>query len=283
MPGALFSAPCSLTPIFIIMEQSLYISKTANLKYFNQEFSRLYFGMEFCERLLPSPSQLKKALSFARENDLDFTMVTPYVTNSGLKKVENLIILLSELNPDSEIVFNDWGVFHFIKENDYPLKPVLGRLLNKMKRGPRIINIKEKIPATSFEYFMTPNLSIPEIQEFLIKNGIKRVEFDNLIQGLNLKGISSELHLSLYLPFAYITTTRFCLMSSINNPEEMKIGVLPCKKECQQYAFRLLNPVMTTPLIRKGNTIFLSNEQIPFELIRGKKIDRIVVEPEMPL
>ena len=76
--------------------------------------------MEFCERLLPSPSQLKKALSFARENDLDFTMVTPYVTNSGLKKVENLIILLSELNPDSEIVFNDWGVFHFIKENDYP-------------------------------------------------------------------------------------------------------------------------------------------------------------------
>lgn len=265
------------------MEQSLYISKISNLKYWNQEFSRLYFGMEFCERLLPSPSQLKKALNFVQENGLDFNLVTPYVTDSGLKKAEKLIMILSELKPDSEIIFNDWGVFHLLRENDYPLKPVLGRLLNKMKRGPRIVHIKERIPPTSLEYFMAPNLSIPEIQEFLINNNIKRVEFDNLLQGLNLNGIKSNLHISLYLPFAYITTTRFCLMPSLTNPHEMKIGVFPCKKECQQSAFQLLNPVMTTPLIRKGNTIFFSNEQIPYELIREKKIDRIVIEPEIPL
>ena len=265
------------------MEQSLYISKTTNLKYWNQEFSRLYFGMEFCERLLPSPSQLKKVINFVQENDLDFTLVTSYVTNSGLKKVEKLLKLLSELRPGSEIVFNDWGIFHLLREKNYPLKPVLGRLLNKMKRGPRIVNIKDKIPPTSLEYFMTPSLSIPEIQEFLITNNIKRVEFDNLLQGLNLNTITGNLHLSLYLPFAYITTTRFCLMPSINSSEEMKIGVLPCKKECQQYAFQMLNPVMTTPLIRKGNTIFFSNEQIPHELIQGDKIDRIVIEPEIPL
>jgi len=265
------------------MEQVLYISKIANLKYWNKEFSRLYFGMEFCERLIPSPSQLRKVLNFVQENDLDFTLVTSYVTNSGLKKVEKLILMLSELKPDSEIVFNDWGVFHLLRENDYLLKPILGRLLNKMKRGPRIVNIKDKIPPTSLEYFKTPNLSIPEVQEFLIKNNIKRVEFDNLLQGINLNGITSKLHISLYLPFAYITTTRFCLMTSITSSKEMKIGVLPCKKECQQYAFSLFNPVMTTPLVRKGNTIFFSNEKIPYELIRKKKIDRVVVEPEIPL
>jgi len=265
------------------MEHSLYISKTANLKYWSHEFSRLYFGMEFCERLLPSPSQLKKTLNFVQENNLDFTLTTPYVTNSGLKKAEKLIVMLSELKPDSEIVFNDWGVFHLLRENSYPIKPLLGRLLNKMKRGPRIVNIKDKIPPTSLEYFKTPNLSIPEIQDFLIKNNITRVEFDNLLQSLNFNGITSKIHISLYLPFAYITTTRFCLMPSITNSKEMKIGVLPCKKECQQYAFSLFNPVMTTPLIRKGNTIFFSNEHIPHELIREKKIDRIVVEPEIPL
>lgn len=265
------------------MEQSLYISKTSNLKYWSHEFSRLYFGIEFCERLMPSPSQLKKALSFVRENDLEFTLVTPYVTNSGLKKAEKLITILSESKPDSELVFNDWGVFHLLREKSYPLQPVLGRLLNKMKRGPRIINIKDKIPPTSLEYFMTPNLSIPEIQDFLIKHNIKRVEFDNLLQGLNLEGISTDLHLSLYLPFAYITTTRFCLMPSITDTQEMKIGVFACKKECQQYAFSLFHPVMTTPLIRKGNTIFFSNEQIPHQLIRKKRIDRIVIEPEVPL
>jgi len=265
------------------MEQALYISKIAHLKYWKQEFSRLYFGMEFCERLIPSPSQLKKALHFVQENDLDFTLVTPYVTNSGLKKVEKLILMLSGFKPGSEIVFNDWGVFHLLRENNHPLKPILGRLLNKMKRGPRIVSIKNRIPPTSLTYFKTPNLSIPEIQDFLIKNDITRVEFDNLLQGLNLNGITSNLHLSLYLPFAYITTTRFCLMPSITSSYEMKIGVLPCKKECQHYAFSLRNPVMTTPLIRKGNTIFFSNEQIPYELIRKKKIDRVVVEPEIPL
>jgi len=265
------------------MEQSLYISKIPHLKYWNQEFSRLYFGMEFCERLLPTPSQLKKSLLFSQENNVDFTLVTPYVTGSGLKKVEKLIQVVSEEEPDSEIVFNDWGVFHLLREQNYPLQPVMGRLLNKMKRGPRIANITEKIPPASLEYFMTPGISITAIQEFLIKSTITRVEFDNLLQGLNLNDISGALHLSLYLPFAYITTTRFCLMSSLHQSEEMEIGVVPCKKECQQYAFQLLNPIMTTPLIRKGNTIFFSNEQIPQQIIREKKIDRIVIEPEIPL
>jgi len=265
------------------MEQALYIAKTAHLKYWNGDFTRLYFGMEFCERLLPSPSQMRKALHFTQKKQLTFTLVTPYVTESGLNKVEKLIALVSDLQPESEIVFNDWGVFHLLREKNYPLQPVLGRLLNKMKRGPRIAHLKELIPPTSLDYFMTPGLSIPAIQQFLLTNSIERVEFDNLLQGLNLSGITGDLHLSLYLPFSYITTTRFCFMSSSTCSEEMKIGVLPCKKECQHYAFSLLNPVMTTPLIRKGNTIFFSNADIPDKPIRDKKIDRLVVQPEIPV
>ncbi len=87
------------------MEQALYIAKTAHLKYWNGDFTRLYFGMEFCERLLPSPSQIKKALAFTQKNNLTFTLVTPYVTEIGLKKVEQLISLVSELQPESELVF----------------------------------------------------------------------------------------------------------------------------------------------------------------------------------
>jgi len=265
------------------MEQALYITKTENLHYWNDEFHRLYFGVEFCERLLPSPGQLTRALDFTREQKRAFTLVTPYVTDSGLEKVEKLLILLSESHPDSELIFNDWGVFHLLKEKCFPLKPVMGRLLNKMKRGPRILPVKEMIPPTSANYFMTPGLSIPAIQKFLIEQTITRVEFDNLLQGLNLDGITGDLHISLYLPFAYITTTRFCFMSSATDTDDFSIGILPCKKECQDYAFSLSNPVMTTPLIRKGNTLFFSNEQIPEEHIRSQRIDRIVVQPEIPV
>jgi hypothetical protein len=187
------------------------------------------------------------------------------------------------MQPESEIVFNDWGIFHLLREKHYPLKPVLGRLLNKLKRGPRIVPVKDRIPETALDYFMTPNLSIPEVRSFLLHRGIDRVECDNLLQGLNLDDIGNDLRLSLYLPFAYVTTSRFCLMPAIRDPEEMKIGVLPCKKECRQYAFSLWNPVMTVPLIRKGNTIFFSNEEIPRQLMREQKIDRIVVQPEIPM
>ena len=265
------------------MEQALYITKTGNLHYWNDDFHRLYFGVEFCERLLPSPAQLAGALDFTMNQKKAFTLVTPYVTDSGLEQVEKLLILLSGSFPESELVFNDWGVFHLLKEKGLPLKPVMGRLLNKMKRGPRILPVKEMIPPTSANYFMTPGLSIPAIQKFLLEQAITRVEFDNLLQGLNLEGITGDLHISLYLPFAYITTTRFCFMSSATGTDDFSIGVLPCKKECQDYAFSLSNPVMTTPLIRKGNTIFFSNEQIPEEHIRSQRIDRIVVQPEIPV
>ena len=265
------------------MEQALYITQSKKLHYWNDEFHRLYFGVEFCERLLPPPAQLTRTIDFIRQKGKTFTLVTPYVTNRGLDRVEKLLNLLSDAYPESEIVFNDWGVLHLLKEAGFPLKPVMGRLLNKMKRGPRIVPVKDLIPKTSSDYFMTPGLSIPAIQQFLIDHAITRVEFDNLLQGLNLDGITEDLHLSLYLPFAYVTTTRFCFMSSSTDTDNFTIGVLPCKRECQDYAFSLHNPVMTTPLIRKGNTLFYSNEQIPEEHLRSRRIDRIVVQPEIPL
>jgi hypothetical protein len=239
--------------------------------------------VEFCERLLPSPAQLTKAINFILKKEKNFTLVTPFVTGSGLKKLEKLMLLLSEAFPASEIVFNDWGVFHLLREKGFPFKPVLGRLLNKMKRGPRIIPVQDMIPQTSSDYFMTPGLTIPAIQHFLLDRGIKRLEFDNLLQGLNLDGITKNLHLSLYLPFAYVTTTRFCFMASSQDTDDFTIGVLPCKKECRDFAFTLHNPVMTTPLIRKGNTLFFSNENIPEQHLHSRRIDRIVVQPEIPL
>jgi hypothetical protein len=62
------------------------------------------------------------------------------------------------------------------------------------------------------------------------------------------------------------------------------VGIFPCKKECQKYTFALDNPVMDTSLIRKGNTIFYRNTKIPqSEELKEKKIDRVVIQPEIPI
>ncbi len=265
------------------VEQVLYINKLENLKYYRDVFSRLYFGQEFCERLIPSRSQLSEALSFADSKGLSFSLVTPYVTNPGLERIDVLMDVLYKSNPEAEVVFNDWGVFHLMKEKFPSFVPVLGRLLNKIKRGPRVMNILNKMPEPARKYFRGSSLDVPATVNFLKRNNICRVEFDNILQGTDFEVVPEYIARSLYMPFVFVSTTRFCLSAgSGNSGVEDYMGVYPCKKECRRQGFILDNPVMGRSLFRKGNTIFFLNEQIPDSVYDGG-VDRVVVEPEIPI
>jgi hypothetical protein len=81
------------------MDQVLYISKTSGLKYFQNDFTRIYFGQEFCERLLPSKDELEQVCAFSEKEGVPLTLVTPYVTDKGLLKLEKLIRLFAEKMP----------------------------------------------------------------------------------------------------------------------------------------------------------------------------------------
>ena len=259
------------------MEYAIFISKVGNLKYCDQSFSRLYFGNEFCQRLLPTLQELEEVLDFACS--LDFTLVTPYVTDEGLVKLGSLFDLVLQRRPGSEVVFNDWGVFSILREQ-YPFfEPVMGRLLNKMKRGPRLMTVLDRIPEGTMEYFRSSNLSVPLFCRFLQENGVRRVEFDNVLQGIDSDFDGMEL--SLYMPFAYITTTRACLVNACDIPEKRElVGIFPCQQECQKYTFYLESEVMPVTLVRRGNTLFFKNEEIPQGLSR---VGWLVVEPEIPI
>ena len=259
------------------MEYAIFISKVGNLKYCDQSFSRLYFGNEFCQYLLPTRQELEEALDFACS--LDFTFVTPYVTDEGLAKLEPLFDLVLQRNSGSEVVFNDWGVFSVLREQYPSFEPVMVRLLNKMKRGPRLMTVLDRVPEDTIEYFRGSNLSVPLFRHFLRENGVKRVEFDNVLQGIDFDFEGMEL--SLYMPFAYVTTTRACLVNACDIPEKRElVGIFPCQRECQKYIFYLESEVMPVTLVRRGNTLFFKNEEIPQGLSR---VGRVVVEPEIPM
>jgi len=259
------------------MEYAVFISKVENLKYCEQSFTRLYFGNEFCQHLLPTQQELEDALDFACS--LDFTLVTPYVTDEGLAKLRFLFDLVSQRRPESEVVFNDWGVFSILREQYRSFEPVMGRLLNKMKRGPRLTTVMDRIPQATMEYFRSSNLSVPLFRRFLRENGVRRVEFDNVLQGIDFDFEGMEL--SLYMPFAYVTTTRACLVNACDIPEERElVGIFPCQRECQKYTFYLKSEVMPVNLVRMGNTLFFKNEEIPQDLSR---VSRTVIEPEIPM
>ena len=266
-----------------VIEQALYITKAPDLKYYEKKFSRIYFGNEFCQRLIPSDKALEQVIGFVSENNLDLTFVTPYFTDEGLRAWELLLGKIAAEKPGSEVVFSDWGMWRVLKQGFPGLEPVMGRLLNKMKRGPRFINFLDVLPRSTVDYFRSCSLDVPLYQQFLVRNGVKRVELDNLLQGIALNLNDSGINASLYIPYVYLTTTRLCLaISGGVHGKEDEIGIFPCKRECRESIFRLAHPVMPVPLIRKGNTIFFKNESMPEDLEK-KKIDRIVFEPEVPL
>jgi len=235
--------------------------------------------------LLPSAQDIDQVIDFAREHKIPFSLVTPYVTNDGLKKWKKIIEKIAEKNPKSEIIFNDWGILRAIRGISTELTPVLGRLMTKIKRGPRLMNVMDVLPKDAIKHLQSTNLSIRTYRKFLAEKGITRAELDYPLQDIKLNDVGADIHLSLYIPFVYVTTTRFCLTASCDIPERKgMVGIFPCKKECQKYTFTLDNPIMPCSLIRKGNTIFYKNEKIPTgDELKGKRIDRLVIQPEIPI
>ena len=102
---------------------------------------------------MPSPKELEQVL--------DFTFVTPYVTDEGLKILESLFPEIEEKKLGSEVVLNDWGILRILNERHPNLEPVMGRLLNKMKRGPRLMNLLDILPQSSIDYFRSCSLDVP--------------------------------------------------------------------------------------------------------------------------
>ncbi|MFN3477211.1 MAG: hypothetical protein ACK4Z6_06630, partial [Candidatus Methylomirabilales bacterium] len=78
-------------------------------------FSRVYFGNEFCQHLIPTLAHLRAVYLAAVEKGFTFTLLTPYITDDGLEKLKPLLSFLSTREDLIEVVVNDWGVFNFLR------------------------------------------------------------------------------------------------------------------------------------------------------------------------
>jgi len=264
------------------MEFCFYISKTDLLSKFDESCNRIYFGAEFCERLIPEVQDIEKVKEFTLLRGLEFSLMTPYCTDNGIEKLKKLFTFIAANFDRAEVIVNDWGVLNVLKENFPTLTPVLGRLMTKMKRDPRLIPLLPVINQGSRDYYSSTNLNLPWYRKFLHLQGIRRVELDNPYQKIISENLPKDLSISLYMPFAYISTTRFCLAAGCEKEEnEFKAGITPCSKECDNYTFLLQSPGMPVPLIRRGNTIFMKKDSVPDNLSECS-IDRIVLQPEIP-
>jgi len=255
-------------------------------------FTRLYYGQEFCEKAISGKEDMKKALYLSEEEGMNFTCVTPYVTEKGLTKVKVLLSQLAKERPESEVVINDWGVLDWIIEEQLTLTPILGRLLNKVLRDPRIPkNLMNSSNSEKTHYFQTSCLAGLGMKNLLDQYSVKRIELDHPPQGLDPELLDWGYQTSLYLPFGVVTTGRLCLIQSWGVEVKDKFrSSSRCDQKCLPYWLEMtdlsgrVRKNADWKLMQKGNTIFyrLSRESVAkaIDSADSTGVNRIVFQPE---
>ncbi|MZP28910.1 hypothetical protein GTO91_04200 [Heliobacterium undosum] len=250
-------------------------------------FGRLYFGSEVCEKALPSPDLLRAAVEAASAAAMDFSLITPYVTEPGLERTLLLLEELKILRPNCEVIVNDWGTLHLLFCQYPHFTPVLGRLMNKLVRDPRM-PLSSPITAD----FRRCGLAAPPMQSLLRRYGVRRIEVDLLPQGFDEQMGHWGYALSMYIPFGCIATGRICLFESLGKQKDEKFQASPspCPRHCQNYWMELYDISHQVPiserwvLIQKGNSVFYRQEapliREGLEQALATGIDRIVFQPE---
>ncbi|MFZ5643831.1 MAG: hypothetical protein ACOY46_09605 [Bacillota bacterium] len=254
------------------------------------QFTRLYFGQEFCEKLIPAAEDITGALEWCSKHNMEFTLVTPYVTEEGIKKLTPLFKAISRNR--CEVVANDWGVLYLLRKQFPRLVPVMGRLLNKAIRDPRINQFHKDSSADSSDFFRRSSASSPYLKSLLNILKVARVETDNLPQGIDDSLAGTGLEVSLYIPYGFISTGRICLSGSWGLRQGAKfLSSGACSRLCRHYLIEMCdrsgrvesrNP--DWEVFQKGNTVFYRQSEAfvcrALEKARTLGFSRVIYQPE---
>lgn len=238
--------------------------------------ARLHFGSEFCERLIPSPTVLKRVIGLAGAGGLALTLATPSVSDAGLARLRRLF---RQLPDGAEVVVNDYGVLRLLARAFPALEPVAGRQLCKMIKDPRL-------PTEQWARLNPSGLDAPVFADLLGRFGVRRIEADvpPFARPTDLR--AGGLALSVHAPFGYAVRGRVCRIGSLRFAGADKFRPdQACGKECLRYACRLARPVdrnnRDLGSFQRGNSIFYRHDagmrDAMWRAVENGWVDRIVL------
>ena len=258
------------------VQRVIYVSALDEIEPFDPSFEHVYLGSEFCQRQLPSQREMRGLLEFSQRHGVGFSLVTSFLNDEGVARAGKLLRMLDE---GTEVIFNDWGLLHSITEQR--LVPVVGRLLIKIKRDPRLGGAdlaREELAA----YLRSSNLAQPSFQQFLERHGVQRAELDNVQQGWALD-LPATIKTSLYYPFVYASVTRRCslLFSEPDDSGALRDG--RCVKHCDDFVIRSSIALLEdrneerVEQYHHGGSLCFLNEEMPSEAdLERWNTDRLV-------
>lgn len=237
--------------------------------------THLYVGSEFCEHLLPGLRAWEKAIAHAQAVHCCVCLLTPIASP---QLIRDLGELLPSLPDGSEVIVNDWGAAHFVRERFPALHLIAGRLLCRMMKDPRLGQASQ---AVTFRFDPRP------LRAMFARLSIRRMEIDVPLS--TDAGTFSTLPLptGVHVPFACVAKGRMCRVgsSSIRGSERFAVG-RKCRKECLKVSAQLERPGFrdTREVYQVGNSIISKHSATMLDAVRSAVeqgfISRIVVPGE---
>lgn len=222
--------------------------------------ARIYFGSDFCQTLLPLPSALREACRANAGACAGFTLVTPPVNDAGLERIAALLPFLADAPGEgpAEVVVNDWGALRLVGRASGRIKPVLGRLMTRILRDPRVSAPDPTAEGTMEATAAEPQASTP-YGRLLRSFGVDHVEIDSGRPGVPVDFDRLGARPSLHLGWACVARGRVCLYAALGQPDERKFtSSTPCRRECRRYRSSLTDAAAPrrAPLVSAGNAVF---------------------------
>ena len=240
------------------------------------QLTRLYIGNQFCHLLFPKEDVLFALMDKAWADGLAVTLSFSYLREFMLKPIQQLLETLNfwcqKHQTTVEIVVNDWAMADLL--TDFPhLHPILGVLINKRRKDPRLSYKKGELSALSEN-----SINADFYRNFLAETcRITRYEEESCSY---LPELPEGKH-SLHLPFYQTNTSQYCPLYARCKRGSRGAQTLPkdCPHWCREYAF--LYPAHLHMLGRYNSLFALDTGilQSP-ELLGGwlrEGVDRLVV------
>lgn len=241
------------------------------MKFFDKEISHVYIGNDFCVNLFPNEEMLIKLINQAYEEKLGITISYPPLVQQRLEQTKAMIKILEkfceEKQTSIELVINDWGMVQLLKEEEIEcFKLVLGRLLNKRKKDPRM---KNRMGYEKYKNeFGRNNLCSEPFGKIMDKCLIKRCEFE---ANQFFNEIPDGNH-TLHFPFYQTNTASNCLIYANCKNKSVIQQEYPehCPHYCSEFYFSFPKHL---DVIGKNNSLFVFDKNI---FLEQKIIDRYV-------
>lgn len=276
----------------------------------------VYYWSDNCEYLIPYKVELEKAIEHFKEFNKNFpphkvrtfTLVTPYVGNTMLEKLDESLAYLNDLkikNP-IEVVVNDLWVLRLLTIKYKNLQICFGRVIHKLLKTPLVdtygyeahpaweliknkieqekLALRDEIVKWQMRFYNSSEVSLDSYRGFLTKHNIKRVALDYMEKRSDLYDNArfSEVWIDLYYPWALIFTGRLCDTSAIENEKRWMYALDDiCPRTCNRYDIYYKVKTVWYKMIQRWNAWYRSELNLDFlkdDFINYEK-NRLVFTP----